>query len=218
MAVPPIVVATLQSAIIGAFSNLLAQVITTQTSKTPLQISYPPILQFFLFALLSTPPNFLWQEFLETTFPAYHISPTSAAVASASASNEAELDEEAKTGRLVEPKLNKGNTAIKTLLDQTLGAAVNTMLFSLFMHGIRMAMEGGGAGPWGEIRMERVDWGVVMGRARGEFWAILKAGWTFWPWVSLVNFCFLERVESRNLVGSLAGLGWGVYMSLFAGK
>ncbi|KAK0633092.1 hypothetical protein B0T14DRAFT_505829 [Immersiella caudata] len=214
MAFPPIVIATLQSAIIGAFSNCLAQVITAQTTKTPLQISYPPIFQFFLFALLSTPPNFLWQEFLESSFPAFHIAPTSAAVASASASNEDELEEEAKTGRLVEPKLNKGNTAIKTLLDQTLGAAVNTMMFSLFMHGIRMAM----VGETGEIRMERVVWGVVMDRASSEFWGILKAGWAFWPWVSLVNFCFLEKVESRNLVGSLAGLGWGVYMSLFAGK
>ncbi|KAK0655781.1 hypothetical protein B0T16DRAFT_451416 [Cercophora newfieldiana] len=214
MAPPPIFIATLQSAVIGALSNILAQFITAQTAKTPFTISYPPILQFFLFALISTPPNFLWQEFLESSFPAYHIAPTSAAVASASASNEEELDDEARTGRLVEPRLNKGNTAIKTLLDQTMGAAVNTVLFSVFMHGMRAAMAGAGGG----VRVENVDWVVVMGRAREEFWGILRAGWTFWPWVSLVNFVFLEKVEHRNLVGSLAGLGWGVYMSLFAGK
>src|SRR3569833_1978466 len=68
------------------------------------------------------------------------MAPTRAAVASAAAGNEKELDKEAKQGRLVEPQLNVGNTLIKTLLDQTLGAFVNTWLFSLCMNSIKASM------------------------------------------------------------------------------
>lgn len=160
------------------------------------------------------------------------MAPTREAVASAAASDDAALDDEEKTGRIVEPRLNKRNTAAKTLLDQTVGAAVNTLMFSLFMHGIREAMahhylhaEDGSARPAAAgglgflaggdvVRYGRVAWDGVWAKARGEFWGIVKAGWRFWPLVSLVNYVFLTSVEARSLVGALAGLGWGVYISL----
>jgi len=63
-----------------------------------------PLMHFVIFALLSCPPNFLWQEFLEEKFPGYVI----------------EADGQ---------RLNKLNTAKKFVLDQTIGAAVNTILF-----------------------------------------------------------------------------------------
>lgn len=55
------------------------------------------------------------------------------------------------------------------------------------------------------------------GKAKGEFWGLVKAGWRFWPLVSLVNYVFLTSVEARSLVGALAGLGWGIYLSLMTG-
>ncbi|KAK0749202.1 hypothetical protein B0T18DRAFT_99723 [Schizothecium vesticola] len=207
MALPTIVKATLQTAFLNALSNVIAQVITAQKDHTPLTLNWTPILQFLLFGLISTPPNFLWQDFLESTFPAaVHLAPTDEALASAAAGDEKALDAEARDGRLVTTRLSKRNTAAKTVLDQTVGAALNTLLFSCFMHGVREAMAPGGG----------VEWEAVWGRARGEFWGLLRAGWRFWPFVSVVNFVFLSTVEARNLVGSLAGLGWGVYMSLFA--
>lgn len=231
MALSPIVIATMQSAVINAVSNIVAQAITAQRSHHPLVIDWVPVLQFFVWGCVNTPPNFMWQDFLESTFPAYHLQPTQAAITSASAGNDTELDKEADEGRLVEPRLNKTNTAIKTLLDQTVGAAVNTLLFSMFMGGVTAAMahraSQGFAGPekgvafllsGKALRYESVDWTRVWVRAKGDFWGILKAGWVFWPFVSIVNFVFLTTVEARNLVGSLAGLGWGVYMSLFAAK
>lgn len=44
-----------------------------------------------------------------------------------------------------------------------------------------------------------------------------KAGWKLWPLVSLVNFTMVP-VEKRVVVGSLVGVGWGVYLSLMAGS
>ena len=98
------------------------------------------------------------------------------------------------------------------MLDQTAGAAFNTALFSSYMHGVRAATAAGGGG------VARVDWAGVWARTRAEFWPIVRAGWSFWPFVSVVNFVFLTSVEARNLLGSLAGLGWGVYVSMLTAK
>lgn len=63
------------------------------------------LLQFVVFSLLATPPNILWQEYLEDKFPA------------------AVFDEKGNR------KLHKRNTAVKLVLDQTVGAIVNSYLF-----------------------------------------------------------------------------------------
>ncbi|KAK3365277.1 hypothetical protein B0T24DRAFT_430692 [Lasiosphaeria ovina] len=226
--VAPIVKATIQSAAINAVSNVVAQFIAAQRSEQPLIINWISVFQFFIFGCVCTPPNFMWQDLLESSFPGYHMAPTSEAVASAAAGDDKELDREAREGRLVEPRLNKGNTLAKTLLDQTVGAAFNTLLFSTFMHAIRDAMAHHHAAPVANglgfllggqaIRYENVDWLAVWHKTRAEFFSILVAGWTFWPLISIVNFVFLKTVEARNLMGSLAGLAWGVYVSLFLGK
>ncbi|KAK3898735.1 hypothetical protein C8A05DRAFT_18730, partial [Staphylotrichum tortipilum] len=185
------------------------------TPLTPL-----PILQYALFSLLSTPPNFLWQEALESSFPAYRLAPSPADLAADKDSK----DGETETGN-VGPRLSVRNTITKTLLDQSLGAAVNTLMFSLFMNGIRQGMAhhppGAGVGALlagGDVvRAGAVEWDAVWGAAKGEFWGLVMAGWRFWPIVSLVNYVFLTSVEARSLVGALAGLGWGVYLSLMTG-
>lgn len=167
------------------------------------------------------------QDFLESAFPATTASPTREAVTSASSDDDKELDREAREGRLVEPKLNVRNTAVKFALDQTAGAAVNTVLFSLFMHSVQgaMAHRTTGAGAAGSVAFltggraldySQVDWRLVAERARREFLPIMAAGWRLWPFVSLFNFAVVKSVETRNLVGALAGVVWGVYMSLVA--
>jgi hypothetical protein len=68
------------------------------------------------------------------------------------------------------------------------------------------------------VRYEVVEWASVWNAAKGEFWGFIKAGWRFWPLVSLVNFVFLTSVEARSLVGAFAGLGWGIYLSLMTAQ
>jgi hypothetical protein len=210
--------------------------------QKPLALDWIPVFQFIIFAIVSVPPNFLWQELLESSFPSYHAAPTQDAISAASKpsidGNDDALEKTAQAKiPLVEPKLNKANTAIKTLLDQTLGAAVNTLLFSVFMHSIQDAMVHvprgghGDASLWqgfwkganlvtapGAIDFSRVDWNLVWLRSKTEFWPLVKAGWRLWPFVSLVNFAFVKTIIGRNLVGSLAGVVWGVYVSLFAAR
>lgn len=119
------------------------------------------------------------------------------------------------------------NTAAKFVLDQTAGAVVNTLLFSLFTHSIQQAMAHRTTGPaesaafltgGGPIDYSQVDWRLVLAEARAELYPIVKAGWALWPWVSLFNFVLVKSIEVRSLVGALAGMVWGVYMSLIAAR
>lgn len=150
---------------------------------------------------------------------------------SAAANDEKKLDNEAKEGNLVEPKLNIKNTVIKLVLDQTVGAAVNTFLFSLFIHSIQAAMPRPLGAPLGNpdkslqylfsrgaIDYGRVDWSRVVAKSQNEFWSIVFAGWRLWPFVSLINFAFVKTITGRNLLASCAGVAWGIYMSLMAAR
>ena len=139
----------------------------------------------------------LRQYFLEGTFPSNYTTPSKSAIDAASKSNEAELDREEKTNELTESHLSIRNLVMKLLLDQTLSASINTLLYSLTFAGFNGL---GYADAWVE--------------AKAEFWPLMTAGWKLWPLVSFINFSLLKSVEARNLVGSLAGLGWGVYVSL----
>lgn len=174
----------------------------------------------------------LGQGFLESAYPATTTVPSREAVRSASRSNEKELDREAREGKLVEDKLSVPNTTIKFVLDQSVGAAVNTLAFSLFTHSIQQAMSHRttGAGEsaaflvsgWGmsggPVDYSQVDWRLVLEEAKTEFIPIMKAGWGLWPWVSLFNFVVVKSIEVRSLIGAVAGMVWGVYMSLISAR
>jgi protein Mpv17 len=79
------------------------------------------------------------------------------------------------------------------LLDQTVGAALNVLAFSLVFAGFKGA-----------------NFEQAVQIAKQDFWSLIFAGLKLWPWVSIVNFTLLK------LVGGLASLGWGVYLSLIA--
>jgi protein Mpv17 len=89
---------------------------------------------------------------------------------------------------------------MKLLLDQTIGAAVNTAMFSFVFAGFK------GATFEQAVQITRQD-----------FWGLVIAGWRLWPLVSIVNFAVLRSVQSRQLLGGVAGVAWGVYLSLIAG-
>ena len=96
---------TLQAASLAGLSNVLAQIIQAYRTDKPLSLDYATFLQFVVFSLLATPPNILWQEYLEERFPA-----------------------NVGDGK-GNKKLHKANTAVKFVLDQTLGAVLNSYLF-----------------------------------------------------------------------------------------
>ncbi|KAI9817442.1 MAG: hypothetical protein M1827_001052 [Pycnora praestabilis] len=120
-----IVNATLQAAILSATSNLLAQILTSYRKDEPLSINPVPVFQFVLYTLLNCPPNYLWQQYIEHKFPAYTVVDDS--------------DQVALEGNPVSrgKKLSVLNTSKKFLLDQTIGAAINIVLYISVIGGLK---------------------------------------------------------------------------------
>ncbi|PMD35391.1 hypothetical protein L207DRAFT_546829 [Hyaloscypha variabilis F] len=204
----PIITSTIQACMLSATSNIIAQFITVYKQRSnevfilnlePI-FDFKPIFQFVLYTIISTPPNMMWQYFLESSFPSSYTTPSKAAIDAASKSNEAELDREEKTHEITEERLSIRNLVIKVLLDQTISASVNTLLFSLAFAGFNGL---GAAEAWSE--------------AKDQFWGLMVAGWKLWPLVSVVSFSMVKSVEGRNFLGSVAGLVWGIYLSLTMG-
>lgn len=104
---PPILIATLQSTFLTLCSLLIARFLT---SSPP-----PDIPALLLYTLLSTPPNFLWQQYIESKFPGYTL-------------EKVEVDDGGK-GVEVEKKLDMNNTMAKIALDQSIGAIVNVAAY-----------------------------------------------------------------------------------------
>ena len=96
-------------------------------------------------------------------------------------------------------KLNVRNTAYKFALDQTFGATLNTVGF---IAGI----------------------GALQGKNRAQISEAVKndtvpmflAGCKLWPLVSIICFTLIP-FQWRLAFQSIAGVAWGVYLSLAAG-
>lgn len=154
------------------------------------------------------------QEFLEFCFPSYP---------------EPVIHPKKADDKRPPPTLSKRNTAIKFVLDQSVGATVNTLLFSTFTHSLRMASSHApritnirkAVDFWVSphaIDFSNVDFESVWTEAKKEFWPLIFAGAKLWPVVSLVNFTLVKSVQGRNLVGSTAGVVWGIYICLVSGS
>ena len=105
--VPPMITATFQSTVLTLCSLLIAQYFT---SSPP-----PNIPALLLYTLFSTPPNYLWQQYIENKFPGYTL-------------KKLDVDDGGK-GVEVEKRLNVRNTLIKLGLDQTIAAVVNVAAY-----------------------------------------------------------------------------------------
>ncbi|MCJ1332560.1 hypothetical protein MMC10_009253 [Thelotrema lepadinum] len=180
--------ATTQACMLNILSTTLAQILRHYRKSgqfSPLGALEPvAIIQFLIFCILSTPPNFLWQEFLENHFPGYPQPP-----------KKVKVDDDGK-GVTIDQPLSLKNTTIKFLLDQTFGAVGNNAGFLIGITAIR----GGG-------------WNECMAVLQSEFWPLMGAAAKLWPAVSLFNFLVVPA-EKRVVVGSVVGLFWGIFMVL----
>ncbi|KAK7418942.1 hypothetical protein QQX98_003645 [Neonectria punicea] len=134
----PIVAATLQAAALSTVSNLFAQVILARQEKRPLALDIFQLLRFVTLTLLTAPPNYHWQQYLERSFPAY---PLNSRVERLGDIEMRPHDDapELKDGfpqrpGTPEPKLSLKNTLTKWFIDCiTAGAIMNTVAFLVLM-------------------------------------------------------------------------------------
>ncbi|KAL9081160.1 MAG: hypothetical protein Q9157_000251 [Trypethelium eluteriae] len=200
------------------------------SGKKPFTLDTVALTQFVLFSILSTPPNFLWQEWLEDTFPGHTPDTTSAPSTKAKqepkeitrvfTTSSGEVIEKKILSRPPSPsaaeetkrlstiesrtnspssKLNIRNTACKFLLDQTVGALLNTIGFIAGLGALK--------GKNGE---------QISAAIKNESVSMIVAGYKLWPLVSIISFTLIP-FQWRLAFASLVGVGWGVFLSLAAG-
>ncbi|KXS99636.1 hypothetical protein AC578_9929 [Pseudocercospora eumusae] len=224
LTIPPLTKTSSNYAIADCDSVFAGRRAECHIKRTTYTLNIVELLQFVTYSVLSCPPNYLWQAFLEARFPAYpkefpqrekelivdDIATSSGAEKGQGANgslSKRRVEEKAMTQqtdpRVSEEKTKKlslKNTAIKFTLDQTLGAAVNTVLF---ITGITL--------------LQGQSWSTVYTNIQGKFWPMTFAGQKLWPAVSILSFAVIP-LEHRMLFGSVAGLFWGIYLSLVSGS
>ncbi|KAJ4162804.1 hypothetical protein NW754_014222 [Fusarium falciforme] len=205
----PIVAATLQAAALSSASNVLAQLIEARQQNRPVTLDLLPLLRFVTLTLITAPPNYHWQQFLERTFPAYPSGRPQERIGDIEmtpAEDAPELKEGyeermAEINRDREPKFSMKNTLTKWFVDCiSAGAIMNTVAFLIIM-------------------------GVLKGQASSQIWSNIKtetipiivAGYKIWPIASIISFSFIP-VHRRIVFLSFIGLLWGIYMSLVASR
>ncbi|KAI9848612.1 MAG: hypothetical protein M1838_000484 [Thelocarpon superellum] len=188
----PILVTSLQAGVMSGLSSVLAQVIDAYRRGVPLEIDLLPVVHFALFSLLVVPPNYLWQRYLEDTFPAH---PERRPV---EGGRKERGDQASAAPR--SPSLHLGNTFTKLALDQALGASLNTLLFLAAMGAFR----GGGASE-------------ITRLVQRDFWPVMISGLKLWPLVSLLLFTVVP-FEQRMLVGGSVNFAWSIYLSSVAAQ
>lgn len=118
----------------------------------------------------------------------------------------------------------------KIVIDQTVGAAWNTVLFIMtisMLHGqnydlsmeqVRSVSDSGGrhGGQSSSLMDLCRPTAMFFANYPQDFWPILLAGLKMWPFVSILNFTVVPA-DNRLLVGNLFGVVWAVYLSLIAG-
>jgi hypothetical protein len=94
---------------------------------------------------------------------------------------------------------------IKLILDQTIGALLNNLMFLAYIGYVNAppAIPGKTGGPWVAVQREVQD----------KLWPIMIDGYKVWPVFSLLSFLFIP-VDKRVVVGCLVGVGWNIYLSL----
>lgn len=109
---------------------------------------------------------------------------------------------EKKTATKVETRTSKTNILIKFLLDQTVGALVNTLMFLAYMAYVNASQSG------------KTDaWDAVVKDCSDRTWPMMKDGYKFWPAISLISFVWVP-VDKRVVFGCSVGVIWGIYLSL----
>lgn len=201
--------ATLQATGLSTASNISAQFILAYQAKRPFTLDIIQLLRFIALSFMTSPPNYIWQQFLERTFPAYPAPPPST---SAPGGTDIELKMAAhgstpshlESGTAipgVPAKFSLQNTFTKWFVDCiTLGAVGNTVAFLVLM-GI----------------MKGQDWTQIKSNISTETVPIIVAGFKMWPVASIISFTFIP-VHRRIVFLGFVGFIWGIYMSIVAAR
>ncbi|KAI0400361.1 hypothetical protein F4802DRAFT_585255 [Xylaria palmicola] len=207
----PMMKATLASAALSSASNILAQILEAYRDGRPFAFDVAMFLRFVTVTFVTAPPNYMWQQLLERTFPAYERRrPPVDGGHGGGEKSPRDLEKqappqrhtpEAGAGPEPKPRLNLRNTLAKWFIDCiTVGAVLNTVAFFVLMGALK-----------------RQPAAVVAANVRSETIPLIVAGYKIWPFASIISFSCIP-VERRIVFLNFVGLLWGIYMSLVASR
>ncbi len=190
--------ATLAAAALSSASNILAQFLEAYRDGLPFAFDIVNFLRFVTVTFITAPPNYMWQQFLERSFPAYERKLPVKDVEKQDMNTE---DSSEGVGAEQKPKLNWQNTFTKWFVDCiTLGAIFNTVAFFVLM---------------GFLKHQPLD--QIGQNIRTETIPVIFAGYKIWPFASIISFTCIP-VDRRIVFLNFVGLLWGIYMSLVASR
>ncbi|KAF7122679.1 hypothetical protein CNMCM5793_000789 [Aspergillus hiratsukae] len=179
----PLTTTLLQSTLLNALSNILAQIIAQRKKTGPFTLNTLALVQFLTYAVIIVPINFSWQKYLEARWPGFPgrrgatIAATVAATAEAKAGDVVvtvdpgdllpvkEKEEKQlvpvsswrwRSGARWRSRSGLGNFLMKFILDQTVGSVMNILLFIVLIN----LLKGVGWRRIGELIVE--DFGPIM--------------------------------------------------------
>jgi hypothetical protein len=212
----PMTTAVFQSTILHAISNVLAQLITAYRGTNRRDhrrgnghaasllaiVDAAQLARFVIFALLTSPMNYKFQQLLEYAFPGSGSANRQTAQRRTSHKRQDDLEKQDKKLRASSrPRLHWGNVVAKWFLDcWSLGTVLNTAAFLVIM---------------GVLKGQPAH--QIAANLRTELAPIVVTGYRVWPIASIVSFT-LVPLERRITWLSLVGLLWGVYMSIVAAR
>ncbi|KAL4805817.1 hypothetical protein BDV18DRAFT_13408 [Aspergillus unguis] len=208
---------TVQSSILNAISNVVAQIIDQYKKDKPFSLNIIALLQFVTYGIIVVPINHYWQRWLEITFPGFLLQSKAEKDASSSptlhtrSSSTLPVSSSSKGGGVVEvkgkfiPKKTSltgrsrriFNFAMKFFLDQSIGGIFNIFLFLALINLLKGAS-------WART------WELVL----EDFKPIMFARLKYRPVVSTLMYTVVP-LDRRVVFGSASGVIWGVYLSLF---
>ncbi|KAF9886242.1 hypothetical protein FE257_011855 [Aspergillus nanangensis] len=217
----PLTVTLIQSTILNAISNLLAQIIDQYQRNNPFTLNIIALLQFITYAIIIVPINFYWQRYVEIQFPGFPswkkppannnvstmmttpvvaLPPPPATTTPATTPDDLLPYKEKKEKPFRPPPQSSGtwNFGVKFMLDQTVGSVLNIVLFVALIN-----------------LLKGMSWAKVWALVCEDFRPIMIARLKYRPVVSVLMYTVVP-VDRRVVFGSACGVVWGVYLSLYA--
>ncbi|KAI1074375.1 Mpv17/PMP22 family protein [Whalleya microplaca] len=191
---PSMIATAVQSSFLKAAANLTAQLAARWNAKGPQPLlDVQRLVEFATYGFIGANMNYLFQHWLERAFPTH-----GKVIPKVSASDDdikpempvPAVTDEAHSG------INWRNIVWKVVLDQTVGFLVMIVVF-LFITNV--------------ARVPHLV--LILEVWKQKIWGLLKAGWTIWPAVAVINYLWVP-VRSRVLVGACVGFGWNIFLSI----
>lgn len=231
---------SIQNTFIKAGANLTAQVVARWQSNDPKPLDLQRILEFAIFGFVGAQLGYMWQCFLEDTFPTRTTATISLTSLSASASSSSAVpsvqvvapgdkDDAGKielvpTSPHPHSHPHRGGPATTTT-----GPGEGPMLDPRNAPGIRWR------NVWAKLIADQTvgislmitifliitniarqpTFGDVLVIIRQKLFGLVRAGWHIWPAVAIINFIWVP-VRWRVLISSFVGFGWNIFLSVFS--